>query len=213
MKKPWLRVAIPLLAVLIVAAALEYWLGGWKAVKKEFSRSKVAGACGLTDMGGAMFDFPEDTGPEDAKVKIVAYVHKNNHCHYDGCQALHDLALKYPDTVRLEIRDAESEEAQKIAEERKIDTLMWLLINDMDKIKLPDRDQPIAFRGPPGAISYDLRDIEAIINYALTEKGAKDLAKQRERVLASLKAMKSADKAATKGTQGEQKQRSDTESN
>ena len=190
-KRSWLRIALPALVVLIAAAGLEYWLGGWKLVKKEFARQQVSGgACSLScGAGPGAFPFPKDTGPENAKVKIVAYVNYNIHCHSDGCMALYELAKKYPDDVRFEIRDATSEEGQKVAQQRHIDTLMWLLINDMDKIKLPDRAEPIAFRGPPGAISYDLRDIEAIIKYALTEKGARDLAKQREQALKSLKLM------------------------
>ncbi len=168
------RVLLALLALLIVAAVAEYTLGGgWKYVARAIKRRQAAAK--LAQEGSLNWKLPEPMGPEDAKVTLHIFLNRRNPCHKEFAEGLSKALERYADRVRIVFMDIGSEEAHKLLEGIPIGCESVMLLNGLNKIKVPWRKRPIWLQEPMMLVGPQL---DRIIEWALTDEGQKSLKKQ-----------------------------------
>lgn len=172
----WLLVV---LALLIVAGIVEYTIGGgWVTVRREIKRRWLAQRLAATGMTN--WSLPDPIGPEDAKVKILAILNRQNPCHKEFADGMVKFFSEYADRVRVEFLDANTEETMKVLEGYPIACEMALLLNGLNSIKVPWVDHPVVLQGVTGVEGVPMNPLKRVIEWALTDEGLKSLEQQRK---------------------------------
>lgn len=169
------KLLLGLLGVLLVGLVLQYTIGGgWTELKRAIQRRQ------LSKETTGPWELPADFGPADAKVKVLVFVSAMNPCHKDYAEGIGNLLLDYQDRVRVEFKDMATGQTADLLRGYPIGCEMVLLLNGLNRIKLPWRKTPLDLQGPGGTEGASDETLGKIVEWALTEEGQKSLSHQRQ---------------------------------
>jgi hypothetical protein len=111
---------------------------------------------------------PRPMGPENAPVKIRAYVTTQGGCDVSTIPIVRGFVFKYEGKVRAQFVDMSTEQGGKEASAAKISCKSGVTINGQSQFRLPEEgNRLIMLNGPVGEHDYTPNDLEAIIVHLL----------------------------------------------
>jgi len=185
-----LKVLLTILGVLCVAAAVNFAqnllkpmaprfaIGGHSlAEEHQHEHGSEAAKPGAPPKGpGAMppeMAKPVVTlGPQNAPVRIKAFLIEAGGCHMPTLEALKGVVKKFPGKVQVEIVNMDTPKGQELASKSGIHCVT-ILINGRKSFKLPTpegRERIVVLSGMVGG-SFKPSDIEEIVREELAKKG------------------------------------------
>ena len=111
---------------------------------------------------------PRPMGPENAPVKIKAFVTVKGGCDVSTIPMVRSLVFKYEGKVRAEFVDISTAQGGKEARDAKISCKSGVTINGQSQFRLPeDNNRLVMLNGPVGEHDYTPQDLDAVIVHIL----------------------------------------------
>ena len=114
-------------------------------------------------IGQPVMMIPRPMGPEDAPVKIRAFVTAKSGCDTSTIPLVRSFVFKHKGKVRAEFVDISTEPGAKEAAEAKISCKSGVTINGPSQFRLPkENNRLVMLNGPVGQHDHTPKDLEAI---------------------------------------------------